>query len=89
MLELVILAEQKSSKMIELLAEQRRDNPFLKDRVNPEHPNSNCLPIQKRCPVRSKRLMRNSKHLLVKKFARPAVQTAAAAGDQPAATHLV
>lgn len=33
-LELAILPEQKSSKLIELLEEQRRDNPNLKNRVD-------------------------------------------------------
>ena len=35
-LELSILAEQKASKVIELLEEIRSDNPLLKDRVNRE-----------------------------------------------------
>ena len=35
-LELAILTEQKTSKLIELLEEQRRDNPQLRDRADPQ-----------------------------------------------------
>jgi uncharacterized membrane protein len=35
-LELIIVAEQKISKLIELLEEQRRDNPQIRDRCDPE-----------------------------------------------------
>jgi uncharacterized membrane protein len=35
-LELAILAEQKTSKLIALLEEQRRDNPLMQDRADPE-----------------------------------------------------
>ena len=35
-LQLAILNEQKTSKVIELLEELRRDDPFLKDRVDEE-----------------------------------------------------
>jgi uncharacterized membrane protein len=35
-LELAILGEQKTAKVIDLLEESRRDNPLLADRVDPE-----------------------------------------------------
>jgi uncharacterized membrane protein len=35
-LELAILTEQKASKLIALLEEQRRDNPYIRDRADPE-----------------------------------------------------
>lgn len=35
-LELAILAEQKTAKVIQLLEESRRDNPFIRNRVDPE-----------------------------------------------------
>jgi hypothetical protein len=35
-LELAILNDQKTSKIIELLEEARRDNPAIVDRVDPE-----------------------------------------------------
>ncbi len=35
-LELAILSEQKASKIIELLEEQRRDNPLIKNRLDVE-----------------------------------------------------
>jgi uncharacterized membrane protein len=35
-LELAILSEQKTAKVIELLEEVRRDNPFIRDRVDQE-----------------------------------------------------
>jgi uncharacterized membrane protein len=35
-LELAILSEQKTAKMIQLLEEARRDNPLIHDRVDPE-----------------------------------------------------
>ena len=35
-LELAILGEQKTAKVIQLLEESRRDNPMLHDRVDPE-----------------------------------------------------
>ncbi len=35
-LELAILTEQKTSKIIELLEEQRRDNPLIKNRLDAE-----------------------------------------------------
>jgi hypothetical protein len=36
MLELAILNDQKSSKIIELLEEFRRDNPMIADRIDSE-----------------------------------------------------
>jgi uncharacterized membrane protein len=35
-LELAILAEQKTAKVIQLLEESRRDNPLIRNRVDPE-----------------------------------------------------
>ena len=35
-LELAILAEQKTAKVIQLLEEARRDDPLIRDRVDPE-----------------------------------------------------
>ena len=35
-LELAILSEQKTAKVIELLEEVRRDNPLIQDRVDQE-----------------------------------------------------
>jgi uncharacterized membrane protein len=34
MLELIILSEQKTAKVIQLLEEARRDNPFLRNRID-------------------------------------------------------
>jgi uncharacterized membrane protein len=35
-LELAILSEQKTAKVIQLLEESRRDNPFIRNRLDPE-----------------------------------------------------
>jgi uncharacterized membrane protein len=35
-LELALLSQQKTTKVIQLLEEARRDNPFVRDRVDPE-----------------------------------------------------
>ena len=35
-LELAILSEQKTTKVIQLLEESRRDNPLIRDRVDQE-----------------------------------------------------
>ena len=36
MLELAILSEQKTAKVIHLLEESRRDNPLIRDRLDPQ-----------------------------------------------------
>ena len=35
-LELAILSEQKTAKVIQLLEESRRDNPLIRNRLDPE-----------------------------------------------------
>jgi len=35
-LEMVMLSEQKNAKIVELIEEMRRDNPMIKDRVDPD-----------------------------------------------------
>jgi uncharacterized membrane protein len=53
-LELAILSEQKTAKVIQLLEESRRDNPLIRNRVDQEA-EAMAQPADPRCSTRSKR----------------------------------
>ena len=57
-LELTILSEQKTAKIIQLLEEARRDDPHLRNRIDEEgRRDGRSRPIRSRCSTQSKKPM--------------------------------
>jgi len=54
-LELAILGEQKTAKVIQLLEELRRDSPQIHNRIDQEAADMPSPPIRNRCSTRSRK----------------------------------